>query len=165
MRRTRPSEPSRRAVASQVDARLPGAHMRAFVLFGVLTLVTYAPSALAQDTVARNQEAKVDSGPDLPIVPSTGDQVNELTAWIKKATEWQKWDQRYRGVAQWNWAGQPAERKAEPEAPVWLSQACVDFREGRITATQLLLDGCALRRSLGKDNYDVVAEQILIDPG
>jgi hypothetical protein len=137
--------------------------MRGFVLFGVLTLVVHATVARAQDAPPApppGESTEARKVADLPVMPGSSEQVDELTAWMKKATEWQKWDERYRGVAQWNWAGQPAERKAEPTAPPWLAQACSDFSDGRVAATQQLLDACALNKSLSKDHYDIIAEQI-----
>src|SRR5690349_2964349 len=100
--------------------------MREWVLFGVLTLMAHTAVASAQVVSSVDDEQTAVSPPDLPIVPGSRQQTDELTDWLKKAKAWQKWDERWRNVATWNWAGQPGERKTEPPAPAWLGPACVD---------------------------------------
>jgi hypothetical protein len=135
--------------------------MRGLVLSGVLTLLLAHGSAVAaQEPPSKNDVATDSRDANVPVMPATREQENELTVWLKDATAWQKWDQKWRGVAQWNWAGQPAARKPEPEAPTWLAQACTDFGDGRVAATPLLVDACALRKELARDSYDLIAEQI-----
>jgi len=134
--------------------------MRGWVLLGVLALMAHSAPASAQVVPAADQVQTAVSPPDLPIMPGSRQQTDELADWMKKAKAWQKWDERWRNVATWNWAGQPGERKTEPPAPAWLGQACLDFKEGRVTATPLLLDACALKKDLARDDYDLIAEQI-----
>src|SRR5688572_28370993 len=125
--------------------------MRRLASCGVLLLVV-ATTTWAQETAvappASTGTAPRVVAPDLPIVPATQEHSKELTAWVKEAREWQKWDQRWRGVAQWTWSGRAAERRPEPAPPAWMVQACEDFREARIIATPLLVDACQLKREI-----------------
>ena len=132
-------------------------------LCGVLFLVV--PATWAQDTTpeptARAQAAvTTDAPPDLPIVPATPEHAKELAEWLKAAREWQEWDQRWRGVAQWTWSGGVAERRREPAAPAWMAKACDDFGEGRIIATSLLVDACELKQAIARTYDDMTAEAI-----
>ena len=139
--------------------------MMRLVIHGLLSLMLTS-AAWAQEPRTEQPDAAIaatpspSAPPDLPVVPGTPEQVKELTTWLKNASAWQKWDQEWRGKAAWTWSGGVADRRPEPEAPSWLLPACADFRTGRITATQLLLDACALKAELSRNYEDLIAENI-----
>lgn len=143
--------------------------MKRLVIQGLLPLVLASQawaqepaleSAPEQGQTASAAATAAPAPPDLPIVPGTPEQVKDLTAWLKDATAWQKWDQEWRGKPAWNWAGGVADRRPEPEPPSWMLPACADFKAGRITATQLLVDACALKAELSRNYDDLIAESI-----
>ncbi len=140
--------------------------MKQLALSAALLLVV-VPTAWAQD-VPFKESARTDVpvvtdvAPDLPIVPGTPEQSKELVEWFKEAKAFQKWDQQWRGVAQWNWAGRVAERRREPEAPAWMVAACNDLRDGKIAATQLLVDACELKKELARNYDDLAAQNIAL---
>ena len=130
-------------------------------------LITAVPvSARAQDPAPEQPDAAAAATvsplapPDLPVVPEAPEHVKELTTWLQDARAWQKWDNEWRGKAAWTWFGGVARRRPEPDAPSWLLPACADFHDGRITATQLLLDACALKKELSRNYEDLIAEKI-----
>jgi hypothetical protein len=140
--------------------------MKQLALSAVLLLVVVS-TAWAQDVPFKESDRTdvpvvTDAAPDLPIVPGTPEQSKELVEWFKEAKAFQKWDQQWRGVAQWNWAGRVAERRREPQAPAWMVAACDDFRDGKIAATQLLVDACELKKELARNYDDLAAQNIAL---
>ena len=140
--------------------------MKQLALSAALLLVV-VPTAWAQDVPSQESArtevpVATDVAPDLPIVPGTPEQSRELVEWFKEAKAFQKWDQQWRGVAQWDWAGRVAERRREPEAPAWMVAACDDLRDRKIAATQLLVDACELKKELARDYGDLAAQDIAL---
>ena len=139
--------------------------MKRLVIHGLLPLVLVSAAwaqepGPEQDDAAIAATASPPAPPDLPVVPGTPEHVKELTTWLRNARAWQKWDQEWRGKAAWTWSGGVADRRPEPVAPSWMLPACADFSTGRITATQLLLDACALKAELSRNYEDLIAENI-----
>ncbi len=134
--------------------------MKIMTLCGVLLLV--AVRASGQDLEA-NGRVFLTRTPVLladVVMPGTPEQAKELLEWFEYAGAWQKWYQTWHGVPLWTPFGKYRERPLEPDPPAWMVQACLDYNKGRITATELLVDSCLLKKELSKDLYDLGAERI-----
>ncbi len=133
------------------------------MLFVIAAVPAWAQDAAPIPAAPADPLVETSAPPDLPIMPGTPEQALELTRWFKDASEWQKWDATYRGVAQWTWSGGVAQRRLEPPAPEWLADACSNYSDGKVTATELLVAACALQKELARNYADLIAEQITRD--
>src|SRR5262245_21395556 len=131
----------------------------------VALLLAVVPPAWPQETPsgqrAPNEAPAVTVVPaDLPIVPDTPERTKELVKWVKDAKAWQKWDRQWRSVPEWTWLGNPAGQRRQPEPPAWMAVACDDFNEGRIVATERLVEACDLKKDLARGYDDVIVDRI-----
>ena len=140
--------------------------MKRLAIRGLLPLMLVS-TAWAQEPVSGQRTETAVTGaapalapPELPVMPGTPAQEQELKTWVKDAKAWQKWDQEWRGKPEWTWSGGVSDRRAEPGPPSWMMTACSNFKAGRITATQLLLDACDLKAELSRNYEDLIAENI-----
>jgi hypothetical protein len=81
--------------------------------------------------LSTNAAAQVVASPAFPTSPATfdiaplsTDQERELTRWLSAMEKWQQYDTKWRNRPVHNGWARVVERKAPPEAPVWLAGRC-----------------------------------------